>query len=449
MTQASGSNPRTIGRSRLLRCTALGLVLAALEVLPVRAAPAGANIPAGVTAPPTITTTGPVTDVKVNQARTLIDWSSFDIAKGEAVNFRFNAGSDIVLNRVLGQAVVDGTLNGLVGAKAGGNVWIYGGQGVVFGPNARVNVGSLMATSTPLSSVSDFLSGSNAFTFQGGATDASVLVRSGARLTSQGALALIAPSVATEAGAQVTAGGTLLYGSAQNFRIHFGESAGGNLDLLDFEVPASALQDGSVSATPLTIGGDTAGDRVMFATVSRPSVMNAVISLGGLVTAKGAVAGEGGDIILSATGAPASVLVGGALQADRSVSMTADGGRIEASGAVTARDASGQGGAITLGDGATAAVTLDSGARLDVASTGAGQTGGRAALTGQAVNVQGTIEASGPAGGGAILVGGGFHGQDQTIANADQVTVGPGALLKADATVAGDGGAAVLWSQNA
>ncbi|HEY4031383.1 MAG TPA: filamentous hemagglutinin N-terminal domain-containing protein [Caulobacteraceae bacterium] len=435
-------------RSRLLCCSAVGLVLAAIEILPARAAPAGASIPAGVAAAPKITTAGPVTDVNLNQSRTLIDWSSFKINPGETVNFRFNSASDIVLNRVLGQAVVDGALNGLVGAKTGGSVWLYGGQGVVFGPNARVNVGSLLATTTPLSSVADFLSGSNTFTFQGGQSDASILARSGAQLSSRGALALIAPSVATEAGAQVSAGGAALYGAAQNFRIHFDASAGGDLDLVDFEVPSSALEDGSVSATPLAIAGDTTAGKVMFATVSRPSVMNAVISLGGLVTAKSAVQGEDGDIILSATGAPASVQVGGALQADRSVSLTAAGGKVEVSGVVTARDASGQGGTIVLGDGSTGSAQVDAGARLDVASLGAGQTGGRAVVTGAAVDVEGTVDASGPAGGGAIRIGGGFHGQEAAVANADQVAVAPGAVLTADATASGDGGSVVLWSQN-
>jgi filamentous hemagglutinin family protein len=447
MTRALRQTRTTIGRSRLLCCSALGLVLAAVEVLPARAAPAGASVPAGVASAPTITSSGSVTDVKLNQSRTLIDWNSFQIGKGETVNFRFDNGSDVVLNRVLGQAVVDGALNGLVGAKTGGNVWLYGGQGVVFGPNARVNVGSLLATTTPLSSMSEFLSGSNTFTFQGGLADASILARSGAQLSSRGALALIAPSVATEAGAKVTAGGTALYGSAQNFRIHFGEGAGGNLDLVDFEVPASALEDGSVSTTPLAIAGDTTAGRAMFAAVNRPSVMNAVISLGGLVTAQSAVQGEGGDIILSASGAPASVKVGGVLQADRSVTLTAAGGKIEVSGAVTARDASGQGGSITLGDGATAAVQLGADSRVDVASLGAGQAGGRAVATGAAVDVQGAIDASGPAGGGDIRIGGGFHGQEAAVANADNVSVAPWALLKADATAAGDGGSAVVWSQ--
>src|ERR1700744_5502397 len=298
-------------RRLLLGCSALGVVLTALDALPARAAPSGASIPAAVAAAPTIATSGSTTNVKLNQSRTLIDWSSFHIVKGETVNFLFGANKDIVLNRVSGVATVDGALNGLVGGKVGGNVWLFGSQGVVFGPNAQVNVGGLLATTTPLASLSDFLSGSNALTFQGGLPDGVVTAKAEARLSSTGALALIAPSVTTEAGAQVTAGGTVLYGAAQNFRIHFDESAGGGLDLVDFEVPTSALQDGTVSATPLAISGATMGGKVMFAAVSRPSVMNAVISIGGLAPAQSAAAGEGGDIILSASGAAASVGVSG------------------------------------------------------------------------------------------------------------------------------------------
>ncbi|MEJ8839122.1 filamentous hemagglutinin N-terminal domain-containing protein [Ramlibacter sp. AN1133] len=56
------------------------------------------------------------------------------------------------------------------------------------------------------------------------------------------------------------------------------------------------------------------------------------------------------------------------------------------------------------------------------------------------------IDVSHAAGGGEILVGGGLDGRDPRIANARDVEVDKGVLLRADATLRGDGGTVVAWS---
>ena len=58
-------------------------------------------------------------------------------------------------------------------------------------------------------------------------------------------------------------------------------------------------------------------------------------------------------------------------------------------------------------------------------------------------------DASGAAGGGQVLVGGGWQGKDATIATAGSVTQQAGAAIKVDATANGAGGTAVLWSADA
>ncbi|MDB5437865.1 MAG: filamentous hemagglutinin N-terminal protein [Caulobacteraceae bacterium] len=381
---------RTAGQRNLLCCTAVGLVMTFAGVSVAHAQTAGA-------AGPTIAVNGSTTDVTLNQSRTLIDWPTFDVAADQTLNFHFQANRDIVLNRVTGVANVDGALNGLVGNQVGGNVWIYGSKGVVFGPNARVNVGGLLSTTSPLMSDSDFLSGSGNLSFGGGLADVGVTVKGGARLTSAGALALLAPSIATEAGATVSAAGTVTYGAAQNFRISFDASAGKGFDLISFEVPTSALEDGTVSATPLSIAGATSGSNVMMAAVSRPSVMNALISIDGMVTARNATQGQGGEIILSASGAPSKIALG-------------------------------------------------AGSLLDASSIGAGQSGGRVSAAANIIDAYGAMDASGPAGGGVIRIGGGFQGKDASIANSEAVFIGKDATLTADASGNGAGGDVVVWS---
>lgn len=447
--------PRSGVRARLMRRTALGGVLMIVANAGAAAAsPVLSSIPAQVVHAPVIAAPNAnLTTVTLKQSHTLINWSSFDIAQGQQVDFLFQNNAGIVLNRVNSLAVIDGKLLGCVitcgaGGSIGGNVWIFSPQGVLFGPHAQVNVGGLLATTAPLLSDQAFLDSSQlSFSFGGAAAGAGVTVQSGAQLNARGALALIAPSVTTEAGSTIAAGGTALYAAAQNYVIHFDQSAGHGLNLLDFEVPASALTDGTVSATPLTLAGDTAAGKVIVASVSRPSVMNAMISLGGSIVASGAADGGGGDIVLTASGGPASVNIAGALQASHGVSLQApDGGSITISGSVSAASASGAGGAIQVGGAGTGAADLTAGGRLDASSATAGQSGGSVVLTAGAVRVDGAIAATGPAGGGTILIGGGAQGKDASVADALTTTVGAGALIDASAGANGDGGHVVVWS---
>lgn len=85
--------------------------------------------------------------------------------------------------------------------------------------------------------------------------------------------------------------------------------------------------------------------------------------------------------------------------------------------------------------------------KIDVSTTVAGAKGGNASVLGEYVGVSGTIDASGPAGGGQILVGGNFQGAGPE-ANAVRTTITPSAELRADATQAGDGGRVIVWSDD-
>ncbi len=59
------------------------------------------------------------------------------------------------------------------------------------------------------------------------------------------------------------------------------------------------------------------------------------------------------------------------------------------------------------------------------------------------------IDASGAQGGGEVLIGGGWQGNDARVANAQQTLVRSGAQIKADATENGDGGTVVVWADGA
>ncbi|WP_166871479.1 two-partner secretion domain-containing protein [Massilia mucilaginosa] len=83
-------------------------------------------------------------------------------------------------------------------------------------------------------------------------------------------------------------------------------------------------------------------------------------------------------------------------------------------------------------------------------ATGAGK-GGEISVQGERVGLMGDarIDASGVAGGGTVLVGGGWQGRNALVRNAQQTVMGKAASIRADATESGDGGTVVLWSSGA
>ena len=86
-----------------------------------------------------------------------------------------------------------------------------------------------------------------------------------------------------------------------------------------------------------------------------------------------------------------------------------------------------------------------SGSRLDV---GTDEVGGRIALTGDSINVDGESEliAKGKNGGGLIEVGGSWQNSDASVRQAITTQIGQGAVLDASAIKDGDGGEIVVWS---
>ena len=86
-----------------------------------------------------------------------------------------------------------------------------------------------------------------------------------------------------------------------------------------------------------------------------------------------------------------------------------------------------------------------SGSRLDV---GKDEVGGRIALTGDSINVDGESEliAKGRNGGGLIEVGGSWQNSDLSVRQAITTQIGQGAVLDASAIKDGDGGEIVVWS---
>ena len=301
--------------------------------------------------PPSYTGLGTTNlQVNLNQQRTIIDWSTYNIGSGETTSYMFGANHNnwIVLNRVnSGSATINGTLQGCLAdcSHFGGNIWIYASDGVVIGNGAVVNTGGFLATTAPLSMTdSAFATGTgNSFSFGAANAGTSVQVQGNASITSSGGtLAFIAPQVSTSSGSTITAAngtGSVLYGAATSYTLQFAPDANNDFDLVTFDVPAAGTTGGSTSTTPINIQGATKAGNVYVAAVTQSSVANAMISIGGTQTATQA-SSVGGDIILSAGGgisngaaaAPSSGTSGtvnttatGTLAADTQVSLNSTG----------------------------------------------------------------------------------------------------------------------------
>lgn len=164
-----------------------GAVLAAILLLPALAG--AADLPSGgqITAGQGQIALPADQQMVINQAsdKLAIDWQSFDIGAGNKVTFNQPGRDAIALNRVLG---ADGSK--IMGQlDANGRVFIVNPNGVLFGKDAQVNVGGLVASTLDISN-RDFEAGN--YAFKGNGKNAAVS-NNGVIVANQGSVALAAP----------------------------------------------------------------------------------------------------------------------------------------------------------------------------------------------------------------------------------------------------------------
>lgn len=157
---------------------------ALVDAAPMEAAITGGNV--------SIHRSGVSTDIIQTTDKAIIDWQSFDATAGERVTFNQPSAQSVTLNRIHDSKPTnfDGSLN------ANGQVWLTNPHGMLFGNNARVDVGGLLATSSDIANA-DFMAGKNALTKPGDA-EAQIINRGRITTSNGGSVALLAPHVANE-----------------------------------------------------------------------------------------------------------------------------------------------------------------------------------------------------------------------------------------------------------
>lgn len=284
-------------------------------------------------------------DMTVNQdsKRLAIDWSGFDIANDERVTFRQPDKDSVALNRVVGDAasVIDGTLSG------NGHVYVINPNGVLFGKNASVDVGSLVASTARISD-SDMTNFANA----DGITmaipeDSSAKVINAGTIRAEGGLVVLHAAEVENSGTITNPKGTTALAAARNLSLSADTAGKINFTVDGALAKAKALNSGMLKADGgyLVMTARSAGD-VMSTVVNNTGTMeaktlrqnekgeilldggdNGIVELNGTLDASGMEAGQSAGSI-KAIGAETHVEDGATLHAIGAV----DGGLIETSG---------------------------------------------------------------------------------------------------------------------
>lgn len=399
-------------RLSLLATTALSASLCAWPVL--AAGPEGETVAArnaAISRPDGQTTT-------INQfsQRAIVDWRQFHVSEDHTVNFIQPGADAVILNRINGgePSRIMGTLN------ANGTVMLVNPDGILFGPNSRIDVGGLVATTHDIAN-DDFMAGRYRFN-QPGNPSASIVNEGLITARNGGVAALVAPGV-RNSGIISARLGQVGLASANEF----------TLDLFGDSLIKLKIDDAII-------------DQVIDVATGQP--MNA------LVDNQGTLSAHGGQVALTA------------VTARRVVDHV-----INNDGIIEADTVGMKGGKIVLGAQTAATKTPQAPAQKvrvsgEIRARGqqSGQTGGDVHIVGEMIGLsRATIDVSGAAGGGLALIGGDIQGgkasaatlarygltlQEQGIPTATNVTVDRASVIDASAIDDGDGGQVIAWADD-
>jgi len=363
--------------------------------------PTGASVVSGTAS---LSSSGSTLNV-VNSNGAIIDWQSFSIRSGETTNFLQPSVNSSVLNEVVGNnpSAIFGTLS------SNGHVMLINPNGILVGSSGVINTAGFTASTLNVDN-SQFTSG-GALQFIGDSTHK--IVNLGQITATGGNVYLIAEHIINKGTLTASTGNVGLFASDQVY------------------LTTGANGAGAVRVAPTGVGTGTG------------------ITNSGLIQAAQVQLKATGNMYALAINNSGTIRATGASVKNGVIHLTALGGTVQNSGTLAARNPDGSGGTVkmTTGKGGT---TLDTGT-IDVSSQTAGKTGGLAELTGDDVGVYGNalIDASGPGGGGTVLIGGDLHGANAAVYDALSTYIGEDAVIKADATDSGNGGKVVVWSNDA
>lgn len=400
----------------------------------VKAAPAGGAIVGG---DGTIDQAGLNTTVIQNSDRLAIDWESFNIAADERVQFIQPDASSIALNRILGNEAsqIFGRLD------ANGHVILMNPNGVLFGENASINVGGLVASGLAINST-DFMNGEFVLSAVEGA-DGVVVNKGIINAATGGSVALVGRQVDNQGLISANLGSVSL-AAGKEAVLTFD-----NQGLLGVRVSREILQSElGVEAAVSNSGEITAeGGRILLTASVSQDIFSQAVNAEGLNAKTSVVMHEDGSFTL---GAGAEVINAGTLSTSSETAEAGDivvlGENVNSNGAILANSKTANAaGNIEIHSRDTTLLTESS--SISAINDGAGS-GGQIKILGNRVGIldQSQINTTGNNGGGDINIGGGFQGKETQLRNATRTVVGKNTLIEANAVNNGDAGDVIVWA---
>ncbi|MHB8120798.1 MAG: beta strand repeat-containing protein [Desulfuromonadaceae bacterium] len=330
-----------------------------------------------------------------NTPGTIINWQGFSIGADETTRFIQQSAASSVLNRVIGSdpSLILGTL------VSNGRVFLINPNGILFGHGSRIDVAGLAASTLNLSN-QDFLAGQLNFTPD--LLSGNVENRGSITTPSGGTVHLVGSNV-INSGIINSPQGDVILAAGQSVKIFDTSTPGVRVELTAND--NSAVNLGEILAQSGQIG-----------------IYGAALRNSGIINADQVVRDGSGSITLRAK---QDVL----LEAGSHLSANGD-----QAGVVTVQSETG--------------TTLVSGT-IEAKSSDTQQNGGTVQLLGDRVGlVTATVDASGSAGGGTVLVGGDYQGKSPSVQNATATYVSPDSTINADAITTGDGGKVIVWADD-
>ncbi|MBU0744833.1 MAG: filamentous hemagglutinin N-terminal domain-containing protein, partial [Gammaproteobacteria bacterium] len=316
----------------------------------------------------------------------IIDWQSFSIGTAEHTHFAQPGANAITLNRVVG-ANISSILGRLT---ATGKIFLVNPSGIIFGPNSRIDVAGLLATTANISN-EDFLAGN--YYFVQGPGGGRIINQGYIKAAENGLVFLVAPLVENTGVIEANLGKVVL-----------GSTPANSTYVLDFY-----------------------GDQLLQFAISS----DIGTDINNSITQSGKIIAHGGKVLLTANTAKSVV--------DQAINM---------SGIIEANTIASKHGEIVLlgGDKGTVSVT----GKLIARGEKEGESGGAIRIQGERIGLfqNAIIDVSGMSGAGNVLIGARYLG-DTIVPTASSTYVGPNANIFANALTYGPGGNIIIWSDQA
>lgn len=331
--------------------------------------------------------TATTTTVHQNSQQAIINWDSFNIAASEKTQFVQPNSDAIALNRInpnQGASQIFGQLT------ANGQIILVNAAGIYFGPNSKVDVGSMIASTANISN-ENFLAGN--YVFDQPSPYAAAVVNAGnISAADYGLVALLGTSVSNEGTIKANLG-TVALASGDKFIVDFYGDGYFSFAFVDVDQEASragvdhngkTLKDGVKNSGTILANGGT----IIMTAEAAENVLDNAINMTGVAQAQ-SVSESGGEIILSS-----------------------ETGNVKVSG------------------------------KIDASGKEQDQLGGDIEISGKQISVESTavIDASSDAGWGSIGLYTGEFDDLASITTTPTVTIAKGSLLDASALTLGDGG---------